>query len=273
MRKYPKSLTRFFPNLVFALAIPACFLISVFLYEPAALCRLMRAGEGVSAVSNVYTFNIIICFTIMLGVMMLSRVLFWLLRKRLNMDLYKYCVWCIGEILLCSAFTGLFLVLMSRGDDGWFSWFGRCISSIGSVSIIPYLILTLAAIAVENYNAEPAEDVMRLKFYDNRHQLKFITEASSVLYIESNENYIVIHYLENGIEKRFQLRNTMKNIEPLCEQAGFARAHRCFIVNPRYVKTIRKDSSGMFFADLGIDREEGIPLSKKYYGSIAAMLD
>ena len=29
----------------------------------------------------------------------------------------------------------------------------------------------------------------------------------------------------------------------------------------------------MFFADLGIDREEGIPLSKKYYGSIAAMLD
>ncbi len=273
MKKFPKSLTRFFPNFVFALAIPACFLISVFLYEPAALCRLMRAGEGTSTIGNVYSFNIIICFAIILLVMLLSRVLFWLLRKHLNLDLYRFSIWCIGEILVCSAFTGLYLVLMDQGGDGWFSWFGGCISSIGSVSIVPYLVLTLFAVATENYKAEPVEDGMRLKFYDNRHQLKFITEASSVLFIESNENYIVVHYLENGIEKRFQLRNTLKNLEPLCEQAGFARAHRCFIVNPKHVKSIRKDSSGMFFADLGIEREDGIPISKKYYGSIAAMLD
>ncbi|MBO4670221.1 MAG: LytTR family transcriptional regulator [Bacteroidales bacterium] len=255
-------------NLIFALAVPAFFLVSVFLYEPAALCRLMTAGAG-----NVSTFNIIICFTIILGVMLLSRLLLWLLRKHMSMDLYKFFAWCLIETLVYCAFTGLFLVLMNRGEDGWFSWFGRSISAIGSVSLYPYIILTLLAVANENYNAEPVQDGVRLKFYDNRHQLKFITESSSVLYIESNENYIVVHYLENGIEKRFQLRNTLKNLEPLCEQAGFARAHRCFIVNPKHVKSIRKDSSGLFFADLGVDREEGIPLSKKYYGSIAAMLD
>ena len=272
MKKYPKALSRFFPNLVFALAIPAFFLVSVMLYEPEALCQLMRAGEGVSSLENVFIFNVIISFTIILGCMILTRLPLWLMRKTLNMDLYKYTLWCLGEILICCAFVGMYLALMAKGGGSWFSWFGRCISGLGAVAIYPYLILTLLILATENFNTESGEESARLKFYDSRHQLKFITEASSVLYIESNENYIVIHYLENGIEKRFQLRNSMKNIEPLCEKAGFARAHRCFIVNPRYVKSIRKDESGTNFADLGCDREEGIPVSKKYYGNIAAML-
>ena len=92
-----------------------------------------------------------------------------------------------------------------------------------------------------------------------------------MLYIESNENYIIVHYLENAIEKRFQIRTSMKNIEPLCEQAGFARAHRCYIVNPLHVKSIRKGVGGLNFADLGTG-DDGIPISKKYYEGIAAML-
>jgi DNA-binding LytR/AlgR family response regulator len=64
----------------------------------------------------------------------------------------------------------------------------------------------------------------------------------------------------------------MKSIEPLCEQAGFARTHRCFIVNPMHIKSIRKDTGGVNFADLGCERSEGIPISKKYYDNITALL-
>ena len=271
MSYYPKSLVRFFPSYVFALAIPVFFLISVLLYEPKGLCELMRAGEGLSAMSNVYSFNIVITFTIMLAVLSLSRVLLWLLRKHLAMDLYRYCIWCLGEIAVCGAFVSLFLVLMARGEDGWFSWLGRSIINIGAVSIFPYIILTLIICVRDKSRYDGPADETRLKFYDNRHQLKFITEASSVLYIESNENYIIVHYLENAIEKRFQIRTSMKNIEPLCEQAGFARAHRCYIVNPLHVKSIRKGVGGLNFADLGTG-DDGIPISKKYYDGIAAML-
>ena len=271
MSYYPKSLVRFFPQYVFALAIPVFFLISVLLYEPKALCELMRAGEGVSAMNNVYSFNTVITFTILLVVMSLSRVLLWLLRKHLAMDMYRYCIWCLGEIVVCGAFVSLYLVLMARGDEGWFNWLGKSIIAIGSVSLVPYLVLTLLICARDNQKAVSAGDETRLKFYDNRHQLKFITETSSVLYIESKENYIIIHYLENGIEKRFQIRNSMKSIEPLCEKAGFARAHRCYIINPAHVKMIRKGANGFNFADLGTG-DEGIPISKKYYDSIASIL-
>lgn len=271
MTYYPKSLNRFFPCYVFALAIPAFFLVSVLLYEPRALCDMMHAGDGISSMAGVYSFNIIITFAILLAVMSISRVMLWLLRRHLAMDLYKYVIWCIGETLICAAFTALYLVLMDRGQGGWFSWFGKAITNLGAIALYPYLILTLFLCARDIASREPQEQGARLKFYDSRHQLKFITEASSILYIESNENYIIVHYLENGIEKKVQIRTSMKNIEPLSEQAGFARAHRCYIINPLHVKSIRKTSGGQNFADLGTG-DEGIPISKKYYDSIASML-
>ncbi|MBR3074385.1 MAG: LytTR family transcriptional regulator [Bacteroidales bacterium] len=272
MSIYPKAFGKFFPNLFFTLAIPAFFLVSVLLYEPKALCKLMMSGENLFQAGNIYSFNIVICFVIILGTMMLTRLFFWLMRKHLPMTLWRYTFWCLGEIMLCCAFTALYLVLVARGDDSWFSYFGRCVNSIGSVLIYPYLIISLFYCYSEARNSDPAGNDTRLKFYDNRHQLKFITEAQSVLYIESNVNNIILHYLENGIEKRFQIRNSMKNIEPLCEQAGFARTHRCFIVNPLHIKTIRKEPGGFNFADLGCDRSEGIPISKKYYENITSLL-
>ncbi len=272
MNSFPKSLGRFFPNLLFSLAIPFFFLVSVLLYEPAALCRLMHSGEGLAAVDNVYSFNVVICFAIILGVMILTRLFFWLMHKKMPMTLWRYSFWCLWEIILICSFTALYLVLIAQGADSWFAYWGRCFKSIGSVLIYPYIILTLLYCYLDALNADHVSNDARLKFYDNRHQLKFITEASSVLYIESNENYIILHYLENGVEKKVQIRNSMKNIEPLCEQAGFARTHRCFIVNPLHIKSIRKETGGVNYADLGSDRSEGIPISKKYYDSITSLL-
>lgn len=272
MSIYPKAFGRFVPNLFFTLAIPAFFLISVLLYEPKSLCKLMLSGEALSPVNNIYSFNIVICFAIILGSMIITRLFFWLMRRHMPMTLWRYSFWCIGEILFCCSFTALYLVLVARGDDSWFSYFGRCVSAIGSVLIFPYIIISLLYCCSEAGNTDPASGDARLKFYDNRHQLKFITESKSVLYIESQENYIILHYLENGIEKSFKIRNSMKNIELLCEQAGFARTHRSYIVNPLHIKTIRKDPGGFNFADLGCERSEGIPISKKYYDSITSLL-
>lgn len=274
MDTFPKSLLQLGAALLHSAAIPVCFLASAMLYEPRALTALMHAGESYAAIADIPHFNMVICASIMLVVMVLSRIpILWVMRKHIPMSLWRYTFWCIGEILVCCAFCALFLSLMDHDSlGGYFAYFGRCISAIGSVLILPYLIITQFYLIISKQENAPLDEGARLKFYDMRHQLKFITEASSVQYIESNENYIIIHYLENGVEKRYQLRNSMKNIEPLCERAGFARTHRCFIVNPRHVKMIRKEPGGVNVADLGLSQGEGIPISKKYYDSIAAML-
>lgn len=273
MTSFPKALTRLPSTFIHMAGIPACFLAAAMLYEPKALTELLRAGADYTSMSGIHSFNTVICSAIIFLVLAALRITLWLIRKRFPADLWSYAFWCTGEILICCAFCGLYLGLMDHNDaGGYFHYFGAGISSIGSVLVNPYVVLTLLYLALDDSKAIPPESDIRLKFYDNRHQLKFITTASSITYIESNENYILVHYLENGIPKKFQIRTSMKNIEPLCERAGFARAHRCYIVNPLHVKQIRKGPNGTTFADLGDGTEEGIPVSKKYYENITSLL-
>ena len=274
MNTFPKSLLNLGAALLHVAGIPFFFMAALLIYEPQALAALLRAGEGFTSMAEVRHFNMVICAAIMLVIMAISRIpILWVLRKHIKMDLWRYAFWCFVEILVCCSFCAMYLSLMDHNSlGGYFAYFGRSFTSIGSVLIFPYVVLTLVYYVVDKQEKMPLEEGARLKFYDVRHQLKFITEASSVQYIESNENYIIIHYLENGVEKRYQLRNSMKNIEPLCERAGFARTHRCYIINPIHVKMIRKEQGGVNVADLGLAHGEGIPISKKYYDSIAAML-
>lgn len=270
MSSYPKALSSFPPNLAYVFALPAFFLLSVLLYEPSHLVDLMHAGEG--AAGSLYYFNLSIVTAIILVVMVLSRVLFFLLRKHLDMTLGWFSMWCVLETVIISAFVALYLSLMDKGGDGFFLFLGRSLSTLGSIFIYPYVILTLAFALSQAKNAALAEPETRLKFYDSRHQLKFITSAESLLYVEASENYVIIHFNENGAEKKYQLRNTLKSVEPLCEKAGFVRTHRGYIVNPRHVRLIRKEPGGTFFADIGSDRPQGIPVSKRYYDNLTAAL-
>ena len=270
MSSYPKSLSEFSPNLLYVFAIPAFFLLSVLLYEPSRLAALMHAGE--SSAGALYSFNISIVTAIIFVVMLLSRLLFYLLRRHMDMTLGWFALWCVMETVLISGFVALYLSLMDKGGDGYFLYLGRTLSCLSSIFIYPYIILTLAFALAHAKRASVSEPETRLKFYDSRHQLKFITSAESLLDLESNENYVIIHFNENGVEKKYQLRNTLKSVEPLCEKAGFVRTHRGFIVNPAHVRLIRKEPGGFFFADIGSERPQGIPVSKKYYDNITAAL-
>ena len=256
------------PLYVYALVLPMAFLLGQLWFEPARTYELLCSGG-----EQFYSFNISIVAAILLGVLSLSRVLLWLLRKHLNMTLGWFALWCVGETVLASAFSALFLVLMGHGDNGgYFAYFGRCIAILISMFICPYLILTLAYCLHNATSNTLPETGDRLKFYDLRHQLRFITSASSVLFIEASENYIIVNYEENGIKKKCQIRNTMKSVEPLCETAGFVRTHRSYIVNPAHIKLIRRSESGYYFADLGTGDEEGIPVSRKYYDNVTSVL-
>lgn len=271
---YPKHFAKFIPNLLHAVSMPAFFLLCVLLYQPKALEDLMHTAEGMRDISNIWSFNIAICCAIILVCMVLMRLLFWALRKKMFMDLGRYSLWCIGETFVTSAFVALYLTLMDTGRDGYFYFLGPTFGIFVAIFVFPYMLLGLWYYYANALTIDRSSfDSMRLKFYDSRRLLKFVTPAESILYIESNENYIIIHYHENGVMKRYQLRNSMKSVEPLCEKAGFARVHRCYIINPTHVKQIRKEEGGQYFAVLEyLSDNNGIPVSKKYHSNIIALL-
>ena len=113
----------------------------------------------------------------------------------------------------------------------------------------------------------------RIRFYDNRKNLKFAAMVSSIYYLSADENYVNIHYADdNGKMKAFVLRASMKGIEELCATHSLIRCHRSYIVNPEHVRILRKDSRGLLFADLDTPEPASVPVTKTYYDRLADII-
>jgi len=84
-----------------------------------------------------------------------------------------------------------------------------------------------------------------------------------LLYIESADNYVIIHYVTNNKTKTYLLRNSLKNLETLLMKSPVGRCHRSFLVNFNRVKVIRRTKEGLM---LEIDQPNipDIPVSKSY---------
>lgn len=267
-----KSLLRFPAQVVHALCMPAFFMLFALLYNPQGLDALLHTAEGAYGF-NAFSFNLSICIAIIAVLLCLTRMLgMYLLRSRIELSIAQYVAWCLAEVVAMAAFVALFLTLMNPGKESYFLFLGKCLQCLLETMAFPYVIIALAYWLHDAKNPDISEDGRRIKFYDSRHLLKFATTAESILYIQASENYIVIHYVENGIARKFELRNSMKNMEQTCENAGFVRAHRSYLVNPSHITVIRKDRGGFYFAELDSGSEREIPVSKKYYENVASSL-
>lgn len=267
-----KSILRFSAQVVHALCIPAFFMLFALLYCPQALDSLLHTADGVYGF-NAFSFNLPICTAIIVVVLCLTRMLaLYLLRGHLSLNIGGYVAWCLAEVVIMAAFIALFLTLMNPGDESYFLYLGRTLSCMLETMCFPYVIIALSYWLYDARNPVEQMEGRKIKFYDNRHLLKFATAAENILYIQANENYIVIHYLENDNVKKFELRNSMKSMEETCEKAGFVRAHRSYIINPRHINVIRKDHGGFYFAELDNGPEREIPVSKKCYEKVVSSL-
>ena len=104
-------------------------------------------------------------------------------------------------------------------------------------------------------------------FYDEKGELKLSVRPEMVYYIESADNYAVIHYLNgNKLDKIF-LRNTLKNIEWRFRDRNVVRCHRSYIINLNKVQMLRRDENEMLL-DFGDDRVPPIPVSKGYVENV-----
>lgn len=246
--------------------------MSILLYEPKLLVELLHSGEGVARVSNIYAFNIAIVCAICLGTMLLGRLLFLFAKKWLSFTVPYYAFWCVGEVLVMSAFVALYITLIGGMQQPYFNYLGLCFRSLITILVYPYVIIAQIYYASNLPKQFIHDEGMRLKFYDNRHLLKFSTTASSILYIQANENYLNICYVENDKVKEYELRNSMKSVEELCQKAGFVRAHRSYIVNPSQVKMVAKADMGRYVAKFSVPDSPEIPVSKRNYESLVALL-
>ncbi|MBO6027207.1 MAG: LytTR family transcriptional regulator [Bacteroidales bacterium] len=224
---------------------------------------------------NRYSFHIVMIFCIILGVMLISRLILPLINKRSPMTRIQYFLACLFEIVFASGFTGLYLWLFAKKSEAYFVFFGYSMVYLAVAMIIPYIILFLYNQVKEKdellNDANQAVPSEKIRFLDERGNVKLIVSQTSVLYIQSDENYLRIYYLDDGKINTYLLRSSMKRVEELCTKNGLIRCHRSYFVNKNRVQVLQKDKE-FTYAILDVENTAHIPVSKNYYDQISAML-
>ena len=97
-------------------------------------------------------------------------------------------------------------------------------------------------------------------------------DANALTYITSVENYVDVHWVENGQDKHALLRNTLSNLEKeISKSCDFiARCHHGYIVNLHRVASFSGNEAGY---KIHLDGSElPIPVSRKYKKSVIRSL-
>ena len=257
-----------FPAQILHMCILPAFLITFILsYTPFGSIGFLDAGR------DRHAFDITIITAICLLIIGGLRVAFYFIFRRRSLKKELYLAWCLGEILIVALFAALFMTLVYKGEFSYFHVLGKCFALLGLTLVFPYLILYLAVTlhGARDSETDVAHDAPLIRFHDESKKLKFVIAAPAVLYIEAEENYVRIHYVENGRTGSYVLRSTMKRVEEVCVKHGLVRCHRSYLVNPEHIKMLRKDKDGLIVAELD-SQTQSIPVSKTYYDKVLGLL-
>lgn len=266
MNKLPSIFTSFRSNLTFMIAMPTFWLCFVLLYQPLQLIKLLDMGN------SMLNFNATIIMCILLGVMIISRSLLMAIHRTLKMNWFKFIVWELAELVVMSLFTALYITLMYHNDFLYFNMVGQCLFYLLLISVFPYVIFNLAFSYVGIIEQNTIYDDSLMRFLDSTHKLKLMIASSAVLYIEADENYVHVRYIEGEKVKDYPLRASMKSLEELMQKHGLTRCQRSYYINPQHIKVLRRDKDGMISAELDVANQKSIPVSPKYYDSLTKWL-
>lgn len=266
MAKISDIFYRFNVQMLYALMIPFSFLVFVLIYRPFEFNHFLDMGRGL------YAFNLAIVSSIVLVTLLITRITLYSLRGHLQLSMGWYIFWCCMEVVIISHFMTLYLWLMMRQTMPYLEVLGEVVYAMAFILVFPYVIIGLSLKLGEKIPMSEPDMATRVRFLDSHGNLKLVAQARNVLYISAEENYVSITYLDKEKEKNYVLRNSMKNLEEMCQRYGLIRCHRSYIINKDHVKSLRKDKEGYIVAELDSAEKPHIPVSKNYYDTLAAML-
>ena len=261
-------------NIVRLILFTAVFALGfINLYHPFGTFESIKATPSVF-----FLYSSLITLTGVL-VVVISRIIMYYYCKKKTLSLIYYGLWVLVEILAMSSFFALFEKLALHDLRPFVELMKVSTLNTSLVLLLPYTILWLYfAWADKKKKLEQIdqEDNVPLQtkkgmlsFHDEKGELKLSVQSDQLLYLESADNYVKIHYLNKGKITHFMLRNSLKNLDDNLANTPMIRCHRSYVVNFDKVKVLRKEKDGIYLA---LDEENipDIPVSKTYTERVMA---
>ncbi len=226
-----------------------------------------------------YSFHATIISCIVLMTVLIVRIVLMLLHGKVKITWAQCHLSSFVEIGISAGFSALYIWLTTQRTEAYFWVFGSSFLYLFVILVIPNIVIDIYYMMQEKEErlrniTVPAQGDM-IRFADENGNVKLVVASDAILYIQSDENYLKICYINEEKQLTFSLRNSMKKIADVCEKNGLLRCHRSYYIN-RFRITALQKNKGFLFAIMDFSDDKGnpihIPVSRNYYDQIASML-
>lgn len=232
---------------------------------------------------NKFLFFLSIAVTAVLG-LSLSQ---FLLRPVLNFNevaIKKYLFWFLFEAFILTIISfGLSFIIPDLGNDDFEKEIDVAFQLNNYFRALVVLLFpfvgTIIFIVIKELNSEVKElthqmTTYRLKFKntdasktmdfkDENGQLEITIPLRQILFLESNNQYVMIYFLKGSTFKKHIIRNRLKNLLAETNDLPIKQCHRSFAVNLLQLKHVIRSNNKEFVVFKEND-ELKVPISKSF---------
>lgn len=174
--------------------------------------------------------------------------------NRISQTYYGHVLWYL--IVLTFVVIGIYFVRSS--------WIGWNDSGLNSLLVTLYRVVIVAIIPLSLIvlliNKTGRQENLILTSKDKNPELVKL-DMKNLLYLQSEDNYTSIHFLQNGTYNKKLLRGSLSHFEKQV-RTPIVRIHRSYLINLEKVSWVKMNSSGGFISLKGID--SSFKVSRKY---------
>lgn len=202
-------------------------------------------------------------------VVVLSRVLMLRIKRNGPITLRYYLLMVGGEIMFMAAMFALVEKVWLHDDRSFILLWYLALQNTALILLIPYLISLLffawraKSLGFKNLLSRYRQEDRFLSFHDHNGNLEYSIKTADVLYLESDDNYVIVHYLAGEGNSQLLVRNSLKYFGEAFEQEPFLRCHRSYMVNVQHVTLVKRIRNQLQLL-LDNDTQTAIPVSKSY---------
>lgn len=208
-------------------------------------------------------------------VVVISRIIMYHSRHRFTIRLWQYLIWVMAEVFFMGLFYSLYQKMILADVRFLPDIVVVSVQNTALVLLLPYSVLWLYFSWSENkrklesFGQAQVQESQKgmIHFNDERGILRLSVKTEHLLYLEAADNYIYIHFLDNGQTERHLLRNNLKKLSEELGNSPLVRCHRSFMINSDKVKLIRRGKDGLLL-ELDLPDLLTVPVSKTYVNEV-----
>lgn len=173
--------------------------------------------------------------------------------------------WYFFELVLVSIAWSAMVILVEQPSESTWSLLLENFVDAAFLLVLPYwgALLILQTRQKLRSHKEDSDPNALVVLREKSGKEKLSLRLADILFLESSDNYVLVHFLENEVPKKSSLRNTLKNLESELENLGLVRCHRSFLVNVSNVVRKEKGSKG-YQLYMRNQPNTPVPVSKSY---------